>query len=115
MDVLLPRMREATYTESERRGNASLPCSRLASPPERARHDLLAALTGLLVGDAEVTGESGFQAIGGVAGHAPATRPPGEFAPVLRVVRDVGRLVDLLDLGGVFDHETVRLDEIGED
>ena len=61
MDVLLPSVPEAIYTRSKRKWNnprRGRPDSR--SPPERLRHDLLAALTGLLVGDAEVAGEGGF-------------------------------------------------------
>ncbi len=38
----------------------------------------------------------------------------GKSRQYFGVVRHVGRLVDLLDLGGVFDHEAVGLDEIGE-
>src|SRR5262245_62880280 len=48
-------------------------------------------------------------------GHVPATWAAGEFGPVLGGIGHVGRLVDLLHLGGVFGDEAVRLDEIGED
>src|SRR5215813_8430548 len=83
-------------------------------PPQRLCHDLFAALAVLRIGHAGVAAESRLEAVGRMPRHAPSARPHRKLAPVLGVVRHVGRLVDLLDLGGVFDHEAIGLDEIGK-
>src|SRR5688572_18606427 len=109
-------MREQTPTANP--GFASLTRATVANPPylppERLGHDLLAALAGLRIGDAQVAGGRSPEPVGRVARHVPAAGAAGEAAPILGVLRDVGRLVDLLDLGRVLHHEAVRLDEIGE-
>src|SRR5437867_3794862 len=112
------RVGTAYESLSECRGGASAFAhptrSPEALPPQRLRHDLLAALAVLGIGHAGVAAEGGLEAVRRMSGHAPAARAHRELAPVFGVVGHVGRLVDLLDLGGVFHHEAVRLDEIGE-
>src|SRR5262249_48219940 len=85
-----------------------------ALPAERLRHDFFAALAVVRIGNAGVATPRGAQPVRRQSAHAPAARTAGEARPVFGVVRDVGGLVDLLDLGGIFDHKAVRLDEIRE-
>src|SRR5262249_36486542 len=88
-----------------------------ALPPERARHHVFATQIRVLTlrrGE-NLAAHGGAQAVRRMTGHIPAAWTAGEFGPVLGRVRHVGRLVDLLHLGGVFGDEAVRLDEIGED
>src|SRR5439155_22228974 len=86
----------------------------LPLPPQRLGHDLFAALAVLGIGYAGVAAERSLEAVRRMPGHAPAAWPHRKLAPVLGVIRHVGRLVDLLDLGGVLHHKAVRFDEIGE-
>src|SRR5262245_34432855 len=92
---------------------------RISSTAERARHDLLAPQVLVrarnLHAFEQLARHRGLEAVRRVPGHVPAARATGEVAPVLGGVGHVGRLVDLLHLGGVLGDEAVRLDEVGED
>src|SRR5215471_15998632 len=75
-----------------------------ALPPELARHHVLAAqvfVAAFRRGE-NLAAHGGAQAIRRMPGHVPAAWTAGEFGPVLGRVGHIGRLVDLLHLGGVF-------------
>src|SRR5438094_8959334 len=81
--------------------------------PQFAADDVLAAHVALILAHVEGARHGGAHAVGGRTGGAPAVRHGHDLLPILRALRDVGGVVDLVELGRVFRDKTVWLDEVG--
>ncbi len=71
-------------------------------------------LAALAIPEVERTRHGGTHAVRRHAGGAPAVRPRRHLLPIVGPLRHMGRVIELIELGGVLGHEAVRLDEVRE-
>src|SRR5262245_12337471 len=99
-----------TYLDRESRF-----ADRSAASAELAADDVLAAhVAGLLVAEIERARHGRTHAVRRRPGDSPAVGIRHDLLPVVGTLGDVRGVIELVELGGVFGDEAVRLDEIGE-
>src|ERR1700724_2615280 len=82
---------------------------------ELAPDNVLATqVAGLLVTEIEPTAHRNAHPVRRHARGTPSVRHGHDLLPVGGILRHVGRIINLVELGGVFGHEAVGLDEIGK-
>src|SRR5262249_39017881 len=88
---------------------------RSAASAELAADDVLAThVAGLLVAQIERTRHGRTHAVRRRPGDSPAVGIGHDLLPVVGTLGHVRSVIELVEFGGVFGHEAVRLDEIGK-
>src|SRR6266404_715500 len=85
-----------------------------ASLAELAPDDVFAAHVAGLLAQIERTGHGGTHPVRRRSRRSPTVRQGHHLLPIVRTLRNVGCVIELIELGRVFRDEAIGLDEIGE-